>query len=128
MTGNVDDPAAPFFEAADRGVLLIRACRSCETSLGPDTRFCSECLAEELDWREASGRGTLFTFGVMHQKMPGFEDRVPYPIAVVELEEGPRIYSTVVDCDLSDLEVGMPLVVTFESQAGEPPIPRFRPA
>lgn len=122
-----DDPAAPFFEAAARGRLLIKSCRACGAAHGPDTRFCSECLAEDLDWLEASGKATLFTFGIMHQKAPGFEDQVPYPIAVVELVEGPRMYTSIVDCAEDQLQVGMPLIVTFE--AGEDlPVPRFRPA
>jgi uncharacterized OB-fold protein len=119
-----DDPNAPFFEAAARGVLLIRSCRACGAAHGPDTKFCSECLAEDLDWQEASGKATLFTFGVMHQKAPGFEDQVPYAIAVVELIEGPRMFSSIVGCPTDELEVGMPLAVTFEPDE----LPRFRPA
>jgi uncharacterized OB-fold protein len=122
------DPSAPFFEAAARGVLLIKSCGGCGTALVPAAEFCAECLSENLSWREASGRATLFTYTIMHQKVPGFEDRVPFPIAVVELAEGPRMYSTVVGCANDRLQVGMPLVVTFDGPQGESPIPKFRPA
>ncbi len=123
-----DEQSAPFYEAAARGVLLLKGCALCGTVLGPAAEFCSECLAEGLTWREASGNATLFTFGIMHQKFPGFEGEVPYNIAVVQLEEGPRMSTNVVDCSSENLVVGMRLRVVFQDAGNGVMVPRFRPA
>ncbi len=124
-----DEATAPFFEAARRGVLLIQRCAACDVFLAPGTRACTECLAESLDWVEASGRGTLFTFGVMHQRYhPGFFDRLPYNVAEVELDEGPRVNTTIAGVANEELRVGMRVVVTFDALTDDVAVPRFRPA
>jgi uncharacterized protein len=123
-----DEASAAFYDAAARGILMIKACGRCSAMLRPDATFCSECLSEDLSWKESSGRGTLFTFGIMHQKFPGFENDVPYNIAVVQLEEGPRMSSNIVNCDNDALQVGMPLRVVFQDAGNGTPIPRWEPA
>ena len=62
-----DEEWQPFFDGARRGVLMIQQCAQCSTSLAPVAPVCTECLSESLTWVQASGRGTLFTFGIMHQ-------------------------------------------------------------
>lgn len=117
----VDDSSRPFFEGAKKGVLMIQRCTSCDTYQSPGRFACDECLSGELEWVEASGRGTVFSFVVMHQKYhPAFE--VPYSVTLVELEEGPRLVSNVVG---ADLQIGMPLAVEFESVREEISLPRF---
>jgi uncharacterized OB-fold protein len=123
-----DDASQPFFDAAARGELLLKSCGACGEILGPDARFCSECLSEDLSWRAASGEATLFTFGIMHQKFPGFEDDVPYNIAVVQLAEGPRMSTNIIDCPAERLRVGMALRVAFQDAGNGTLIPRFQPA
>jgi uncharacterized OB-fold protein len=124
-----DDLSRPFFEGAARGELMIMRCTACGAYLAPASRLCTECLNESLEWVAASGRGTLFTFAVMHQKYhPGFFGELPYNIAVVELEEGPRLNSNVVGVANDDLQVGMPLRVTFEEAGEGVTLPKFRPA
>lgn len=124
-----DDASRPFFEGARRGVLMIERCLTCRAALAPGSIVCSECLSDQLEWVEASGRGTLFTFAVMHQRYhPGFAAEIPYNIGVVELSEGPRLNTNVVGVANADLRVGMPVVVTFERLSDEVSLPRFRPA
>jgi uncharacterized OB-fold protein len=123
-----DEEWQPFFDGARRGVLMIQQCTQCSTSLAPGTILCIECLSESLRWVQASGRGTLFTFGVMHQTYhPGFSREVPYNVAVVELEEGPRLNTNIVDVANEDLTVGMPVEVTFEAVSDKVSLPKFRP-
>ena len=123
-----DDLSRPFFDGAKRGELCIQRCRDCRSFLAPGSRACSECLSEALEWVTASGRATLFTFAIMHQKYhPGFFSEIPYNIAVVELEEGPRLNTNVVGVANDDLRVGMPLVATFEEAGEGVVLPRFRP-
>ena len=94
----------------------------------PGSRACTECLSESLEWVPASGRATLFTFAVMHQRYhPGFFDEIPYNIAVVELEEGPRLNTNIIGVPNEGLRVGMPLVVSFEEVGEGVVLPKFRP-
>jgi uncharacterized protein len=131
-----DEQSKPFFDGAKRRELMILRCRSCGQPMWPASHAgsmpvsprCHACFSPELDWVPASGKATLYSFAVMHQPYPGFEDEVPYNIALVELEEGVRCLSNVVDCDNSDLEIGMPLEVVFEDLDDEVSLPKFRSA
>lgn len=124
-----DELSRPFSEGAREGKLLLQLCRACGQYLVLGCRVCTECLAEELDWTAVSGRGTLFTFGIMHQLYhPAFASSVPYNVAVVELDEGPRINTTVIGVANDDLRVGMRLEVVFEQQNTEIWLPKFQPA
>lgn len=122
-----DEASQAFFDGAAMGELRLPRCNSCGTFLGLAAAICTECLSHDLTWTKASGRGTVHTFGVMHQKFPGFEDEVPYNIAQVELEEGPRIITSIVGCANDAIRVGMPVVVSFEKQANGVSIPKFSP-
>lgn len=80
-------------------------------------------------WEDASGRATLYTWSVVRvNDLPPFGERVPYVAAIVDLDEGPRMVSNVVDCEFDDLEVGMPLEVAFREETDEVTVPVFRPA
>ncbi len=124
-----DAESQQFFDGASRGVLMIQRCGSCQENLHPATEFCPECLSDDLSWVEASGKGTLHTFGLMHQNYhPAFTAELPYNVSVVELEEGPRLNTNVVGIDDDKLEVGMALEVVFEEFAEGVKLPKFQPA
>jgi hypothetical protein len=81
-----------------------------------------------VHWEDARGTGTVYTFSVVHRNdLPPFNERVPYVAAVVELDEGPRLMTNVVDCDISDVTVGMPVEVTFRAIDETVTIAVFRP-
>ena len=123
-----DEMSRPFFEGALRGELLLQRCQDCEEFLVLGSRVCTNCLGERLEWVPVSGRGTLFTFGIMHQRYhPGFIPELPYNVAVVELAEGPRLQTNIVGAGNEDLRVGMPVVVTFEQVSDRVALPKFRP-
>ena len=124
-----DEQSQPFFDGAARGVLMIRGCQACGARLAPTIETCTECLGDDLAWVQASGRGTLFTFAIMHRLYhPAFADDIPYNLAMVELEEGPRLQSNIVGVANHELTVGMALEVTFDQVAKGVSLPRFRPA
>ena len=82
-----------------------------------------------MEWVEASGRSTLYTWSVVRRNdLPPFPDRVPYVAAIVELAEGPRMMTNVVECDFDALEVGMALEAVFHPTSDEVTIVQFRPA
>jgi len=87
-----------------------------------------------VTWEQARGTGSVYTFSIVHKNdLPPFNERVPYVAAIVELDEGPRLMTNVVDCDVDDVTVGMPVEVTFRAidETGSDDegvtIPVFRP-
>ena len=122
-----DAESAPFFEGAREGRLMLMRCKDCGTPRLPSRQHCDECLSSDYEWFAASGRGTVRTFGVMHQRYhPGFAADLPYNIAIIELEEGPRLPANVVGVANADLRVGLPVVVEWEHHE-DVTLPKFRP-
>lgn len=132
----VDDASRPFFDGALEGRLMLRRCRVCGTHMWPVGGIrtplrprCIECFSGDLEWAPATGRGTLYSFALMHQVYhPAFAAEVPYNISVIELEEGVRMTASVTGCSNDQLWIGMPLEVTFEQLDERVAIPRFKPS
>jgi uncharacterized OB-fold protein len=123
-----DEASQPFFDGAMSGTLMIMRCQDCGTARVPSRSHCDNCLSDRFEWQKASGRGKVHTFGVMHQKYhPAFFSELPYNLAVVELEEGPRLSTNLVGVKNEDIRVGMPVVVDFEKY-DDVALPKFRPA
>lgn len=124
-----DVETQPFWDATRARRLVLQRCAACGRHQFYPRPFCASCWSSEIDWVEASGRATLYTYSIVHQNdLPPFPERVPYVAAVVDLAEGPRMMTNVVDCDLEMLEVGMPLEVAFRDLDEEITVPVFRPA
>jgi len=81
-----------------------------------------------VTWEQARGTGTVYTFSVVHRNdLPPFSEQVPYVAAIVELDEGPRMMTNVVDCDIDAVAVGMAVEVIFRAIDETVTIPVFRP-
>jgi uncharacterized OB-fold protein len=90
---------------------------------------CPNCLASEAQWQPMSGRGQVFSFVVFHRAYhPAWEGKVPYTVALIELDEGPVMLSNVVGVDPAKLAVGLPVAVAFEAVDDSLSIPVFKPA
>ena len=119
----------PFWDAAREGRLLIKRCNACARTHFYPRPFCPHCWSQDVEWMDASGRATLYTWSVVHRNdLPPFHERVPYVAAVVDLAEGPRMMTNVVDCEFDRLEVGMALDAVFLPTSDEVTIVQFRPA
>ncbi|MFF0222843.1 Zn-ribbon domain-containing OB-fold protein [Streptomyces sp. NPDC004629] len=119
----IDAFTRPYWDAAADGRLLLRRCRACGRAHHYPREFCPHCWSEDVGWERASGRATLYTWSVVHRNdLPPFGERTPYVAAVVDLAEGPRMMTEVVDCDAAALRAGADLTVTF--RVG---VPVFRP-
>lgn len=119
---------AEYWEATTRGVLLVQRCSKCERWHWPAATRCPGCGADSLVWEPASGRATVHTYTVVRAAgHPAFAAEVPYNVSVVELDEGPLMITNVVGVPCDELEVGLPVEVTFEPVNPEMSIPRFRP-
>ena len=118
----------PFWDGTRAGELRLQQCDAChEHVLYPRPR-CPHCGAAALRWVRASGRGKLHTYVVSHLAAPGWEGETPYVIAVVQLDEGPRMMSNLVGvpADPARLALDMPLQVVFQPR-GEQMLPLFQP-
>ncbi|MGG8408411.1 Zn-ribbon domain-containing OB-fold protein [Streptomyces sp. 12297] len=106
-----------YWEAAAAGRLLVRRCGGCGRAHHYPREFCPYCWSEDVTWERASGRATLYTWSVVHRNdLPPFGGRVPYVAAVVDLAEGPRMMTELVDCPEGGPAVGMELVVAFRTE------------
>jgi uncharacterized OB-fold protein len=123
-----DDESREFYEGARRHELMLMRCKACGAWRLPSRPRCPDCWSTETEWARASGRGTLYSFGIMHQKFPGFEEETPYQYAIVELEEGPRLVSNVVGVPDGELRCDMPLVAVFDDVADDATLVRFTKA
>jgi uncharacterized OB-fold protein len=109
-----DDSTQAFWSGTQEGRLRIKRCNACRRAHFYPRPFCPHCWSEDVVWEDASGRGTLYTYSVVyHNDLPPFPERVPYVAAIVELDEGPRLMTNVVDCPFDQLRVGMGLEVTY---------------
>ena len=123
-----------YWEKAKARELWLRHCNSCDEVYFYPTDICRnlDCSnPRDTDWIKASGKATLFTFGIVQRAPhPGFVDDVPYVTAIVELEEGPKMPTNIViDNPSSDnLKIGMSLEVVFEDITEEIALPKFKPA
>ena len=113
--------------AAASGQLLLQQCRKCRKYVHYPRVICPHCRGLDLEWQQACGRGRVYSFSVVYQPpAPRWKAYVPYTIAVIDLEEGPRMMSNIVDCEIDQLRIGMPVTVTFEERDGRA-LPQFRP-
>lgn len=112
----------PFWDAAKEGRLLIKHCADCGKVHWYPRAICPFCHSPKTLWKQASGKGTIYTYSVMRRAA------APFAAAYVTLEEGPAMLTNIVDCDLDALAIGMPVEVRFaRTQSEDLLVPVFRP-
>jgi uncharacterized protein len=112
----------PYWEGAAAGQLLIKHCTACGEFHHYPRSICPFCGSDRTEWRQASGRGTVYSFSVMRRAAE------PYAIAYVTLEEGVTLMTNIVDCDLDQIRIGQAVRVVFKPSDSGPPVPMFAPA
>jgi uncharacterized protein len=121
------DENRPFWEACRAGRLSLQKCGRCSHIRYPISGICPRCLSADFEWTGVSGRGTVFSYVVFHQAYhAGFKQDVPYNVALVQLEEGPRMYSNIVGTPNDQVRIGDAVEVVFDAVTAEVTIPRFR--
>ncbi len=127
MTRRITSPAVnaetkAFWDAERQNRFLIPVCTACGKAHWYPRAICPFCAGDKIAWRQASGRGTIYTYSVMRRV------KEPYAIAHVTLAEGPTMLTNIVDCDFDKLYIGQPVAVVFQETENGPPAPMFRPA
>jgi uncharacterized OB-fold protein len=122
--------AMPFWDACARRELALPFCGACSEFFFYPRGVCPRCGSREISWRPASGRGRLHTFCIQHQTpLPAFRDATPFVTAIVELEEGPRMMTLLVEVepDPGAIHCDMPVEVAFRRLESGHTLPVFRP-
>jgi uncharacterized OB-fold protein len=124
----IRDPAInpgdePYFEAADKGKLLLKVCSSCGRAHHYPRSLCPFCWSTDLSWNDAAGTGEIYTYSVTRRGAGA-----PYCIAYVKLDEGPTMLTNIVDTDYDSIKIGQRVQVVFKRSAGGIAIPMFTPA
>lgn len=121
------EESRPFWEAARQGQLQLQRCRDCGAYRFPPGVLCPECSSTATEWSTVSGRGKVYSFVVFHRAYhPGFEGELPYAVACIELDEGPRLLSNIVGMPAGDVRCDMPVEVVFEEITADISLPKFR--
>jgi uncharacterized protein len=118
---------APFWDACNRNVFLVQRCRSCEKTQYHYRAICAHCWSSDLEDLEATGRGTVWTYSVVRRnRSPVFAEKVPYVVALIELEEGVGVFGNIVECDPDDVAIGQDVSLAFTVAEDGQHIPVFR--
>lgn len=121
----------PFWEAAAKRHLVIQRCGDCHAWVWCPRPACVECGSEKLQWTPVSGRGKVFAFSVIREvvgrALRAFEGDLPYVAAWVDLDEGPRLTSNIVECPIEKVKIGMEVEAVFEEAAPGIFLPKFKP-
>jgi uncharacterized OB-fold protein len=122
----VTDDSAAFWDAAAEQRLVAQRCGDCGRLRHPPRPMCPQCNSLSIEVVQLSGRGTLYSYSVLHHPQhPAFD----YPVlaALVDLDEGVRLVSNLTEVDPADIRIGMALEVDFEAREGKTAVPVFRP-
>ena len=117
----------PFFDGLREHRLMLQRCNACGQAYYYPRPICPHCMSDDVQWFQASGKGLVYSFVICHRSQPGFE--VPYVIAVVELEEGPRMMTNLVgiEPDPELIKCDSPVEVVYDDVTSDIKLPKFRP-
>jgi uncharacterized OB-fold protein len=122
------EDSQPFWAAAKKHELSLQRCGTCGSFRFPPAPVCPECTALGGEWAKLKGRGKIFSFVVFHRAFhKSFEKDVPYAVALVELEEGPRLVINIVGVTPDQIRCDMPVELVFEDVTPECTLPKFKP-
>ena len=117
-----------FWDGTARGELLLKRCDDCDVVIWYPRSRCPGCGSRATSWFRASGRGTVYSCSVTRKGQGRYRDAGPFVLAYVELEEGPRLMTNIVDCDPESVKIGQAVELVFHDTGEGTALPRFRPA
>jgi hypothetical protein len=123
----VTPESKPFWDATAEGKLLLPRCDACGTVIWYPRTSCPECMSMDVGWFEASGRGAIYSFTIVRRAGGPWRGAIPYVLAYVELDEGPRVLTNVVETSPEDVAVGQAVEAVFHDTGEGSALVRFRP-
>ena len=118
----------PYWDGVRQRELRIQKCSQCGHAWHPPLYRCPSCHSTDVQWVATSGRATLYSYTVVHHAAHiAVADRVPYLVALATLAEGPRVVCNLLNCEPSQVRIGMPLSLTFQQIAEGVWLPQFEP-
>jgi uncharacterized OB-fold protein len=129
----ITSEAKTFWDNAAQQKLTIQRCQDCRAWVWTPRPSCNECGSEKIAWTPMSGAGEVYSFTVIRQVVgraasKSFEPDIPYVIAWVDLQEGPRLITNIVGCPVEDVKLGMKVIVQFDKASDKIWLPKFKPA
>jgi uncharacterized OB-fold protein len=125
---HIDEEMRPWWEAAQRHELYIQKCRDCGDLRFHPRALCTNCMSARTEWLRCSGRGKIYTFTVTYQNgSSGFRDSLPYVLAWVELEEGVKMLTNIVDCPPDQVKIDQRVEAVFDDVTPDVTLVKFRP-
>jgi len=120
--------AKPFWASLREHKLTAQRCKACNKLFTfPPQGSCPHCLAPEYEWVTLSGRGKVYSFVTYHRAWhPAYQDKTPYNVSLIDLDEGPRLISNVIGCTPNEVKIAMPVEVVYDDRE-EYTLPQFRP-
>jgi len=123
--------AKPYWDGLKDEKLMLPKCEDCGKAFFYPRIACPHCHSRNVGWTQASGKGKLYSFEIAYRSLnPAFKIEPPYVLAMIELEEGPRMMSNLINVEATPeaLKIDMPVEVVFEKQNDDVTIPLFQPA
>jgi uncharacterized OB-fold protein len=118
-----------FWAGCKRGEVRLQRCADCGRYQFPPQNFCANCSGGKISWQTVSGRGKVLSYTIVHwSPNPAYAADAPYSLALIELEEGPRMLTNIVGCPPDSVNIGMKVAVTFEQCGADIMLPKFKPA
>jgi uncharacterized OB-fold protein len=125
----INEDTAPYWEYCRKHEIRMQKCQQCGYIRFPASIVCPKCHSLEAEWTKLSGKGRVYSFIIYHQAYhPSYKDDLPYAVAIIQLDEGPRMESNIIGCKMEDIKIDMPVEVVFDDVTDEVTLPKFKPA
>jgi uncharacterized OB-fold protein len=123
----VDQDSQVFWEGCKNEKLLIQQCEDCKKHIFYPRLLCPHCMSEELSWKEVTGRGKIYSFTIARRAGgPAFTEEVPYVVALVDLDEGVRLMTNIINTPIENVKCDMSVEVIFDKVTEEITLPKFQ--
>jgi uncharacterized protein len=117
----------PYWDAAKDHRLVVQQCGCCKARQFYPREFCTACLSDSIEWIESAGRGTVYTYTINRRPSnAALSEKVPYVVAMIDLDEGVRMMANIVECSAEAIRLGARVRVCFEPVSPEITLPQFR--
>src|SRR5690625_1569531 len=124
----IDNDSRTFWEGCNKGKLLIQYCSDCDQHIYYPRELCPHCMSNAIEWVESKGKGKVYSYTIAHRPAgPAFKNDVPYIVALIDLVEGVRMISNVINVDIDKVRCDMDVEVVFEKIDDEITLPLFQP-